>query len=369
MIRYRNGAYEVVVNIGHDRDGKRLQVSRSLRMPERKRIPREVLDLEAQLRGRVRAGDFTTPHTTVGEALDAWYAHVEEDLSPTTRVGYKRSIRLYLKPHIGSLKLSSLTTERCDSLYRALRDHGGAEGAPLAPATVRQTHAVLRKALRQAEVWGWTNRNPAALATPPTVKRPPVDAPTIEQIEALIATADDDLAFLIRLAAGTGMRRAELCGLRWSDYDGESLLVARTVNDIAHRLVEKGPKSGKPRRVACGPNLTAALELRRKVQEDRAEIAGIRLEDGWILSDDLDAARPLHPNLASDRFRRHARRQHIPIRLHDLRHAKATHSLAAGIPPNDVAEQLGWSSTKMLFDTYGHAMPAGRRQMGAVLDL
>jgi integrase len=57
------------------------------------------------------------------------------------------------------------------------------------------------------------------------------------------------------------------------------------------------------------------------------------------------------------------------MRLHDLRHAKASLSLDAGIPPNDVADQLGWASTKMLFDTYGHARRTGHTGMGEVLDL
>ena len=75
------------------------------------------------------------------------------------------------------MRLDKLTTAMLDSLYGDLRDGGGRDGRPLAPASVRQVHTILRRALVHAERWGWISRNPAALASPPKLKRQEIHRP------------------------------------------------------------------------------------------------------------------------------------------------------------------------------------------------
>jgi integrase len=102
----------------------------------------------------------------------------------------------------------------------------------LAPASARQVHAILRRALVHAERWGWINRNPAALASPPKLGRREMQPPSAEQVRRILEAAredDDNLSLAIWLAAITGARRGELCGLRWADLDGESFVIRRSV--------------------------------------------------------------------------------------------------------------------------------------------
>ena len=78
--------------------------------------------------------------------------------------------------------------------------------------------------------------------------------------------------------------------------------------------------------------------------------------------------RPLHPDLITDWFQRHARRVvwerdgrkrvGLPaIRLHDVRHSYATAALAAGIPAMIVSERLGHATVQITLDTYSHVIP------------
>jgi integrase len=70
--------------------------------------------------------------------------------------------------------------------------------------------------------WNWLSYNPVRDARPPRVAKPePVPVPP-EVIPVLIEEAakhNPELAACIVLAAATGARRAELCGLRWSKID------------------------------------------------------------------------------------------------------------------------------------------------------
>lgn len=373
MIRYRNGSYEVIVHIGpNPATGRERRVSRSVRMPERRRVPAEVRDLEARLRLEVTQGHHGNPHVMVGELLDRWITHARADLSPTTRHGYEKSIRLYLKPALGKVKLAKLTTAQLDRLYRTLLASGGEDGRPLSPATVRQAHAVMRRALVAAERWGWVARNVAALAEPPSVQRAPTDAPALAQIATLHAAADPDLGLLILLAIGTGMRRGELCGLSWADVDlpGGSVLVRYSAVEIGHQVTVKTPKSGRARRVPIGPHLVAALKARHTEQAETALAFGAKLElSAYVLSQAPDGSVPLHPNLASDRFRRLTRSHGMKIRLHDLRHAFATHALGQGASIPDVAAVLGHAQSSTTLNTYSHALPAGQRAIADLLDV
>ena len=89
------------------------------------------------------------------------------DLAWSTRVTYKGYVERTILPTLGHLPLRRLDTATLDRFYSELRGRGGHGGRPMAPATVRQIHAILRRALDQAARWGWIAANPAALASPP----------------------------------------------------------------------------------------------------------------------------------------------------------------------------------------------------------
>jgi integrase len=115
----------------------------------------------------------------------------------------------------------------------------------MAPATVRQVHAILRRTLDQAARWCWIPANPAALASPPRLGSVEIRPPTPEEVTRLLATAyeaDPDFAVLLWLAATTGARRGELCALRWRNVDLEAaeLLILRNLFQAAGRLVGEG---------------------------------------------------------------------------------------------------------------------------------
>jgi integrase len=230
MIRRRGTRWQVTVYAGTDPvTGRERRVTRSVpAKPGQTRPPKEARELEARLMVEVGGGDHREARMTVAELLERWLEHAGPDLSPTTLHGYERYIARSIVPAIGRVRLDKLTTAMLDGLYRELRASGGVNGKPLAPATVRQVHAVIRRALHQAERWGWINRNPAALASPPRIVRVEIRPPTPEQVGEILRTArDDDPAFglALWLAAVTGARRGELCGLRWSDIDVDDATV------------------------------------------------------------------------------------------------------------------------------------------------
>jgi len=153
---------------------------------------------------------------TVGEYFDAWLQS-KYDLKPKTRDRYRNDIDLYIRPHLGHIRLDQLKAPMIEALYgRLLNDHG------LAPATVRHVHATLSTALRQAH-------HHDLLPTPLMTK---VKAPRVPATERKIIPEHTIRAVLSkaksqglrpyvrwRLAFLWGLRQGEVLGLRWSDVD------------------------------------------------------------------------------------------------------------------------------------------------------
>jgi integrase len=370
MIRRRGRNWQVTVYGGLDPvTGRERRVSRTVPgSRDQKRPPKAARDLEVRLLAEVGAGEHRQARVTVHELLEQWLAQAGPDLSPTTLHGYRRYIDRLLVPRIGTVQLDKLTTAHIDRLYRTLRQSGGDGGRPLAPATVRQAHAVLRRALVQAERWGWITRNPATLASPPKLKRHEIRPPSAADVDLILRAAYEESAELglaVWLAAVTGARRGELCGIQWSDVDIDagSVVIRRSVVEISHRLTVKDPKTHQVRRIALDDATVCLLRERRTAQAESALACGVGLDgDAYVLSEDAAGRSPLHPNLLSDRFRRMVRVLKIPCRLHDLRHWHVTEALGAGLPVRDVAARVGHASTRMTLDVYGHAMAEADRK-------
>jgi integrase len=89
---------------------------------------------------------------------------------------------------------------------------------PASPSTVRRYYAILSAALNQAVKWQWLVSNPARLATLPYPRHPEPNAPSPEQVRALVAactSASETLGTFVLVAAVTGCRRGELAALQW----------------------------------------------------------------------------------------------------------------------------------------------------------
>ncbi len=292
---------------------------------------------------------------TVGEYLAGWLDRVELDLRPTTMVGYRRSVRL-LEPEIGGVKVQRLTPLMIENAYGHLMDRG------LARKTVRNAHAVLRRALSDADRLGLVTRNAAASAKAPADIKAERPTWSPEELSSFLrSTAGDSLYAAMVLFATTGLRRGEVCGLRWQNVDLETgdLFVVETRTTAGNGVIEGATKTPKSRRRMSLDATTVGV-----LRQHKARQAELHLEAGpaWVGQGHvftLDDGRPLHPDQLSKTFRRLADRCELPrIRLHDLRHTYATLGLRAGVHPKVMSERLGHATVGVTLDLYSHVTPS-----------
>ncbi len=382
-------AWELVANLGRDRvTGKRRQRSRTFRGTERQ-ADTALAQLVADATRSIEGPGTEAP---LNHLVDAWLDMVKSDLSPTTLRGYRQVARNQIAPTIGLRPINEITTPELDTFYRRLMAGDPDVGVRARkPATVRQAHAIIRRAFRQAVRWGWVATNPAVEATPPRVRKSVHQLPSREQLGAIVKAAhemDPELAALLRLAAATGARRGEMAGLHESRVDlvagavliehtvvivGDDEVTGDGVIDLGNGLAQKDTKSHAARRVALDAGTVVALKRQLIRSKERALAGGIgRVADPFVFSSTVDGAMPVRPSEISERFRVLARRHAPGVRLHDLRHFVATELLAAGVPVNTVSARLGHRSAAMTLDVYGHAIAAADQgaadMLGGMLD-
>ncbi len=352
----RGKPWSYAVDLPRGGDGRRRQ-----RLKGGFRTKAEAERALAELLVSVEHGTAVDPsRQTLGEYLDDWLADVAPSLRPTTADLYRRAVGNWIAPRLGGLALQALTPKHLQDLYAELLVSGRANGAGgLSPRSVRLAHQVLHLALDRAADWRLIARNPAAAKLDlPRLVRPVMKTWTADEARRfLTATAGERHGVVWALMLSTGLRRGEVLGLRWEDFDLDAgrLAVTQTVVVASNKAYVSEPKTVAGRRsVSLHPEMVEALRRRQaEQQEERALVGPAWRENGLVFTTALGSL--IHPrNLARD-FHAAVRRAGVrSIRLHDLRHTAATLALTGGAHPKQVQEMLGHARVAITLDVYSH---------------
>ena len=368
------GRWELVVSAGRDpATGKYRRVVRTFASTSR----REAKAALAKLETEVAAGKVSFDDPTLADLLNRWMDHITSvGRAPTTLYHYRQYIDREIVPVLGAIRLSKLTALDIDRLYGQLRKRD------LAPATIRQIHAILRASLNQAERWGLVQRNVARLASAPSQSQREQHPPDLDEVLRLMAAAVDVspmFGLFIRVMVATGARRAEVCGLRWSDVDvkANTLTVERSYTVLPGVRADQPTKTRSARTVVLDPVTMTALRSGWNAAVAIAEFGGVDLERrraGYIFAADPVGLTAWRPDVANTWWAkaRTASGAAATVRMHDLRHFQATQLLDAGVPVPTVAARLGHSDGTTTMKIYAHrtkkADEAAAHVVGKLLD-
>ena len=300
--------------------------------------------------------------------LADWLELQRTQLQPSTLRQYTGTVNRYLVPHLGDRPVAAITHRDISDFYRRLLLGGGLRGKPLALVTVQRVAAMTHKVFEDAVRDDLIAANPCDKALLPRID------PNAPPRELRVWTTEQLAAFLVHqrrrrlwalwvVAAGTGMRRGELLGLRWRDVDvaARTVHVRRSLSLVAGIPQLKVPKSNRARSLHVGPAVLHAFEVCRQQQQRDAEGIERPLQDEsatWGLVFTEPDGGLIAPQKVTDAFREAVRDAPVPVlRFHDLRHSHATWMLQAGVSPKVVSERLGHASVKTTLDLYAEVLP------------
>lgn len=321
----------------------------------------------AELDGGARLG---ASRITVADYLAQWLTRYGrsgsvKSTSVTTAASY---CNVHLVPRLGGVTLGKLRRMHVEQLAGDLLQSG------LSPKTVRNVVGTLHKALRDAVRLGVLPYNCASDVTLPKYVRPEVRPWADVEVAAFLEHVDGNdelLAAAWWLALTCGLRRGELCGLRWQDVDlvrGELTVRVTRLQDRSGVFVST-PKSRRSQRtVTLLPGAVDALARLRDVHDDLRS----RLHDmthDWVLV--TGDGEPIRPATLTRRWHDAVRDAGVPglhaIRLHDARHTHGTVLADAGVPVHAIQARLGHASAATTMQFYVHAGAAADRNAANVM--
>ena len=350
-ITQRGDKYRVCFDYGIDREGRRVRKYRTF---DTKRDATRAFN---EHKVKMDKGTQIMPSEyTFAQWLDYWYKDIIlPQIEETTAYGYRGMIENYLKPQLGEIRLQKLTARDIQQYYTWLMDE-----KKLSPNTVIKHHNLLTNTLNAAERQEYITKNPMRAVSPPKKRQREAKFYTPEQLGILLDKAvGTRLELPVFICAYLGLRRGELCGLRWSDVDLEhkTITIENTRTQAGKKEIEKGTKTASSTRTLYLPDtLCDMLKAAKEHQQAcRAEYKNAYDDNDYVVV--MEDGRPFRPNYLSELFGKFLADNDLPkIVLHELRHTFASLSNQAGIPAYNIGKALGHSTPATTQKIYTHLL-------------
>ena len=350
-ITQRGDKYRVCFDYGIDREGRRVRKYRTF---DTKRDATRAFN---EHKVKMDKGTQIMPSEyTFAQWLDYWYKDIIlPQIEETTAYGYRGMIENYLKPQLGEIRLQKLTARDIQQYYTWLMGE-----KELSPNTVIKHHNLLTNTLNAAERQEYITKNPMRAVSPPKKRQREAKFYTPEQLGILLDKAvGTRLELPVFICAYLGLRRGELCGLRWSDVDLEhqTITIENTRTQAGKKEIEKGTKTASSTRTLYLPDtLCDMLKAAKEHQQAcRAEYKNAYDDNDYVVV--MEDGRPFRPNYLSELFGKFLADNDLPkIVLHELRHTFASLSNQAGIPAYNIGKALGHSTPATTQKIYTHLL-------------
>ena len=365
-IRKRSdGRWEARIIIGHKNDGTPMYKSAFAK------TQKSALKQLHQLLDLYRDVDLTEEcRMTLGEWMDKWMdEYMIFTIKENTIKGYRSQIDHQIKPFIGHKQLASLTTADIQKFYNKIKKEGRAHPHPihghvLSDSMVRKIHMMLHEAMEVAVRERYIVRNPTDNTTIPkktTTEKQVLDDSQLNRfLDAIQGEPYWHDFFYVEVM--TGLRRGEICGIKWSDIDFNegTLCIKRSVSTKEGGGVSIGEtKTDAGVRTIIMPPSVATL-LWKKRSDAINE---------WVFPHYTNPSDPLHPSSAYKKLKTLLKRLELPLlRFHDLRHTFATQATDGGVDPKTLAGILGHTDASFTLDTYTHVTSDMQRGASAIVN-
>lgn len=209
------------------------------------------------------------PHDPGSVARQLLEEYAAPRLRENTMSGYRMYAEQYIKPRLGNKKMNSITPADIQRMYTKLKKEGCVRehpehGRALSAGTVRRIHTMLHRAMADAVRAHIIPQNPVERLTLPKADCPPKRVLTDRELDSFMEIIQTDPLWhdFFYTELTTGLRRGEICGLQWQDFDSRTgtLQISRTLHRKVGGGFETGEtKTGRGRRKILLPQSTADM--------------------------------------------------------------------------------------------------------------
>lgn len=299
-----------------------------------------------------------------GDYLMYWFEHIYSlRIETTTKMIGSYTLYELLLPSIESdIKLRYVTVEYLDTLLERT--------SKICVSAGNKGRELLSLAMKDALFEGFITYNPIPETKPYKRKKPKIRVLSKEKIKLLLEAGAKSAWYLeIQLGLFCGLRKGEILGLKFSDFDFENNTVRISRQIVAnpklsgsfnieeYSLIEREPKTENNYRILRVPKaVMEEVERRqRKIQLDK-EYAGEKyMDNGYVCC--RDNGRPHSLSSFNQALTKLCNRNGLPVvTVHGLRHMFATILIESGVPLVKISGLLGHSSIHTTYEYYCDVM-------------
>ena len=382
-IRKRGSSYLIVVSMGYDYNGKRINPRQKTVHPPEELTPKQTekwLNEQAVLFEReCRHTPQPVQQLTLAKYIDLWLTDIAPGKLAKSTIRRDRQDIERILPALGHYKLTELRPEHFRKLYVALRkEKNMINGKPLSELTVEGVHACLCGILSDAVESGLLDHNPAwrtyKYSNIDKKQQVVADEEILQKLICALEKESIKYETYFKLIIATGMRRGECCALKWEDinYAERSIHVCRNaVKTTGDEIIVKAPKTKAGNRYVY---FSAEMESLLREYEAFCAAETERYDRRKQTKDDYVFRRkgmklPMTPSTFTWRFKKILKANDLPtdLNVHSLRHTAASLFIASGTDVGTVAGLLGHSQPSTTLDIYTHAFDKNKKAASQIM--
>lgn len=312
---------------------------------------------------------------TVATWAKRWMAS-KVNLKPKTKADYEMRLRAHVIPRFGDVPITKITRADVQAWIQEMVESNSSG------STIRHAVGILSRVLNEAVGSGALVANPCQRISLPRLTKGNVQPLTLEQVKALATAIEHpvvkpagngarpvgrhsfpEYGLLIRFAAFTGLRAAEIAGLKVKalDLDKGMVQITETLSEVNGHLYTVPPKTYQSRSVPLPDFLAQELQEHLNTLDGSPDEYVFRASGGGPLE---------WHNFYNRHFKPAVRQAGLPesTRFHDLRHTYASLLISQGAHSRAMMERLGHSSINVTLGTYGHLLPGLDEELTKKLD-
>lgn len=373
-------SYRIKVSLGYDSNGKQI-IERSDTIKFNKgmtsrQIDKELKRLSVLFEEQVKnnkddySDKVANNHITFKELADEWLDLVAATKDQkTSSIERLKSCKERTYNAIGKIEVKKITYRQIQKFILDLSKQGVNQRTGQGLSTKTQKHYIcfISDVMKYAIKCGLTKDNPCKNISVVKTERKEKDIYSLEELKSILAKINEkaptDYKTYFAISAYLGLRRGEVLGLEYKDFDFENATVSivRTSNyrNKSTGIYTSTPKTQSSCRVLAVPDIV--LDLVKQLKSEQTE-QSIKCGDLWHDTDRLFitwCGEPMHPNTPYTWLERFCDENNLPFKgLHSFRHTFATQAITNGTDVATVSSVLGHSQTSTTLNLYTHAVQA-----------
>lgn len=350
------GTWCVRARVPNPITGKTTQRSKSTGLKvsgnNKRKAEEKMREIVAEWEIEANTGVISGHNPPFAECVERWLEKKSLDIRPNTLQSYKVNADTFVIPAIGEIKVADLTRQHIQTYFNGLKDR-------VSVSTMKKHKVVIRGALEDAVLDGLVSVNVSDRVKLPKMQKFEGHALTENEVGRFLESVEHErepIRAAVTLALVYGLRRSEICGLRWKDIDLDAgvLSVRNTFTEYSGKQFEaETTKSRASRRdiYLSGDTVGYLRGLQeRQLSKGFALDKVCRHENGRTVKPEY-LTRTIKAVLVKNGFEN--------VRLHDLRHTAAT-MLARRLPVKQVQAFLGHEDVSTTLNIYTHITDADK---------